>query len=522
MSYIVEQKINGRIYLYEAESYWDKEKKQPRQKRTYIGPKNRKNKSKLKRRKCSLICKNYGNIFLMEFVSNKTGLTEILKSVFPETYAEICALCYYEIMEASPMYLFPYWFDEQYLINVKRLHSSGISKLCDDLGRSQVQRLNFIRKWIEHLRPINGIYYDITSISSYSENIDFIEWGYNRDRENLRQLNIGITFCQNNSLPVYYNIYPGSIVDVTTLKNCLNYLKVYDLKDIQFVLDRGFFSKANVLEMNSSEQTVQFVQPLPFTLKSVKNLLKKHKNRLKNPSNSFKFNEEILHYLLTSLNFDDHTFSAHIFFNEKSEVDQKHSFLSMLFELEDKFMLKNKKFQTLKECMKFREENIPKKYINYFKWNKKTLRIEKNMKIVKAHISRMGSFVLLTNNNKLGKTDVLNYYRQRDRVEKIFDIVKNEMDCDRLRVHSQYNTDGRLFLKFISLIIYMEISKVMTENNLFKKYSVKELLAEVKKLKVTEIEGSDLFLTELSKNQKLIFKAFGIEEEHIKHVKHSY
>ena len=44
MAYTIEQKIKGRIYLYKVESYWDKDKKQSRQKRTYIGPKNKKNK----------------------------------------------------------------------------------------------------------------------------------------------------------------------------------------------------------------------------------------------------------------------------------------------------------------------------------------------------------------------------------------------------------------------------------------------------------------------------------------------
>ena len=43
MSYIVEQKIKNRIYLYEVNSYWDKNKKQSRQKRKYIGPKERLN-----------------------------------------------------------------------------------------------------------------------------------------------------------------------------------------------------------------------------------------------------------------------------------------------------------------------------------------------------------------------------------------------------------------------------------------------------------------------------------------------
>jgi hypothetical protein len=38
MSYIVEQKIKGKN-LYKGESYWDKQKKQSRQKRTCIGAK---------------------------------------------------------------------------------------------------------------------------------------------------------------------------------------------------------------------------------------------------------------------------------------------------------------------------------------------------------------------------------------------------------------------------------------------------------------------------------------------------
>ena len=517
MSYIVEQKINGRIYLYKVDSYWDKTKKQARQKRTYIGPKNKKNKSKIKQKYSSIIHKNYGNIFLVENIAKRIGVKHILQTVFPNAYNDILALAYYDIMEGSPLYLFPYWHDEQYLINNRKLHSSAISNICEELGLSQVQRLDFICKWIEHLKPINGVYYDITSISSYSSNIDFIEWGYNRDKENLAQLNYGVTFCQKNLLPIYYNVYPGSIVDVKTLKNCIEYLKVYNLSDILFILDRGFFSKANVLKMDENINKVHFIQPLPFTLTKVKSLLRINKYKLKNSSNSFKFNDQILHYKLSTLEFDDKTFDAHIFYDEKSEVDQKHSFLNILFELEEKLKLSKKKILTLKEYLKYRESNIPKKYCMFFKWNKKKQCIEKNIKTIKVHISKMGSFILLTNNKDLDKIKVLEYYRQRDRVEKVFDIVKNEFDTDRIRAHSQYNTDGRLFIKFISLIIYMEISRVMKEKELFKRYSVKELLSELKKLKITKIEEGSLLVSELSKSQRKIFEAFGIKEDEIEH-----
>lgn len=516
MAYTVEQKIKGRIYLYKVESYWDKAKKQPRQRRTYIGPKRNGNKDKTKQFRSSLVSKGYGNVFLLKFLSDKLGLTDILKPLFPDNYQEILALAFYEIIEASALYLFPYWLDEHNLPRVKKMYSPDISKLCDILGRSQTQRVEFVQKWIEHLKPINGIFYDITSISSYSTNVDFIEWGYNRDKENLPQLNMGVTFCHNHSLPIYYNLYPGSIVDVTTLKNCIEYLKIFNLKDILFVLDRGFFSKANVLEMNNSKSKVSFVQPLPFSLKKAKALIKKNKRLLSDLSSAFKFNEEILHYQQSLFEFDGNKFDAHMFFNEKSEVEQKHNFFSLLFEYEEKF--KDKRFKTLKEYLKYRKSNIPEKYIEYFKWNKTTLQIEKNARKVKAFLCKMGSFVLLTNKQQMDKAEVLNLYRQKDQVEKMFDIFKNEMNGDRLRAHSQYNTDGRLFIKFIALIIYAEASRIMKEKKLFNKYTVKELFAELKKLKITHIEKNDPILSELSKRQKIIFEAFGIQEEAL----HSY
>ena len=201
---------------------------------------------------------------------------------------------------------------------------------------------------------------------------------------------------------------------------------------------------------------------------------------------------------------------------EKTEVEQKHNFLSVLFEYEEQF--KNKIFKALKEYLQWRKLNIPEKYREYFKWNKTTFQIEKNAKKVKAFLCKMGSFVLITNKQHMDKVEVLNLYRQRDQVEKMFDIFKNEMDGDRLRSHSQYNTDGRLFIKFVALILYAEVSRIMKKEKLFDNYTVKELFAELKKLKITHIEKNDPFLSELSKRQKIIFDAFGIQEGSL----HSY
>jgi transposase len=517
MSYIVEQKIKGNIYLYEVESYWDKDKKQTRQRRKYIGPKNAKKKPKTGQTKSRLTTRNYGNVLLLDFLSEKLGIAEIIKSIFPDCHLEIRALAYFEIIEGAALYLFPYWIEEQFLPGARKLHSSRISNLCENIGRSQAQRYEFVKKWIERIKPINGIYYDITSISSYGSNIDFIEWGYNRDKERLPQLNMGVVFCQGNALPVFYNLYPGSIVDVTTLKNCVRQFDILKLKEVMFVLDRGFFSKANVLELAGENSTYKFILPLPFKLKKVKELLKKNRKKISSPMNSFKYGEEVLFHSKDALEFDQIPFEAHIYFNEKAEVDRRHEFLSCLLDIEAK--LKGRKFETLKQYMVYKNSNVPSKFSEYFKWNKHTLEIEKNSRKISEHISSVGNFILLTNQEGMSKTEVLDHYRRRDCVEKIFNTVKNEIDGGRLRAHGNFNNDGRLFVKFVALILYTQISKTMHEKELFKKYSVKELMAELAKLKITTIDGETI-MSEVTKKQKTIFEAFGIEEDYI--VSHGY
>ena len=98
MSFIVEQKIKGNIYLYNVESYWDKEKKQSRQKRTYIGPKKggkKRNRSKT----CNIINKSFGNIFLLNDVAEKLGLVALLQEIFGDLFIDVLNLAYFFICD---------------------------------------------------------------------------------------------------------------------------------------------------------------------------------------------------------------------------------------------------------------------------------------------------------------------------------------------------------------------------------------------------------------------------------------
>jgi len=76
--------------------------------------------------------------------------------------------------------------------------------------------------------------------------------------------------------------------------------------------------------------------------------------------------------------------------------------------------------------------------------------------------------VIATNAQQMDRYMVLHYYRDKEKVEKVFDGVKNHTDGNRLRVHSGYNLEGKLFVRYIAMIQYMYITKVMREKKYLK------------------------------------------------------
>jgi transposase len=199
-------------------------------------------------------------------------------------------------------------------------------------------------------------------------------------------------------------------------------------------------------------------------------------------------------------------FDAHVFFNEKSKIDQKQVILEKIIGIHDK--IKVKKFSSKKEFEAYKKTEISANFREYFRWNRFNKTIERNNKAIEKTLTRLGTFVIATNQGNLEKEQVLNYYRRKDTIEKMFDIFKNELETDRLRVHSQTNTEGKLFIKFITLILYCKIAKTLKENDLFKKFTVREVFAELRKIRKTTLKGEKSITSELNKRHKQIFEAF--------------
>lgn len=69
---------------------------------------------------------------------------------------------------------------------------------------------------------------------------------------------------------------------------------------------------------------------------------------------------------------------------------------------------------------------------------------------------------------------------------------------------------GRIFLVFPSLILYSSVYSLMKKANLHSKYTVEELLQQLKNLRQIESISGKKYITEITKKQREIYDGFKI------------
>ena len=524
MSYLHEVNRNGHIYVYEISSYWDKEKKQSRQKRVYLGKKNKSTGKVVKKKNPPIptSSRSVGSIHFFKEISKSLGLTRVLKKNFPENYKSIFYLSFFKIIQREAYYLYPLWYEEFYVSEESYMSSQIISDLLSEIGSDEIGVENFLAEWIkENRNGSNSVMFDITSISSYGSGNEFLDYGYNRDGKNLNQVNLGIlsqNIKKNKSLslnfgclPLGYRIYPGSITDVTSLKNIIQVSNGYSLTLKCFVLDKGFYSQENVKDL--AFNGLSYIVPMSFSTSLAKDIVRSLDEKITSPESFFRLNGNTYFYAKKDIEIDNTKCVAHVYLDKQRRAAQESTMIMKLCDVEER--LANKNFRTKVECENYIQETLKrqKKFFKSFKKGK-YFYIERDVESLRREIEKMGVIILLTSTSlKITRDEVLNLYRSKDNIEKIFDSLKNDIKEKRNRTHSLRNMRGSLFISFISLILISWADHVMKEKKLYKEFTKSEVYKILDRLKIYKLANGSEILGELSGKQKAIFSAFKISTE---------
>ena len=451
--------------------------------------------------------KDFGVTYFLRHIADDIGLIQVLKKSLPHHWEELFMLACYLVAEDKPVMYCEDWVSDNECPDIGTMSSQKVSKLLAGFGYNE--RSRFYKEWYTLISEREYIALDITSISTYSNNIIEGEWGYNRDGEDLPQINICMLFGESSRLPVYQTIYSGSLKDVSTLKTTLEeFTAMTGTSDIMVVLDKGFYSKKNVDTMlsNGEEDDIsyKFLISVPFTTKFAKDLVLSERKDIDNIDNVIFTSDKPIRgiHKLRAWPSKEEKIHAHVFFNPEKAVKEQNELYGHVAFL---------KALALKNPEDEKAANDFKKYLIIRKSEKTEEGVTVNIRnaVVSKELETAGWFVLISNHVE-DTQEAHDVYRMKDVVEKSFYSYKNNLGIDRLRVHGDDRMQNKVFAAFIALILSSRINSVMSEKKLYDEMTFNKLLIILSKLKAATINGTRI-LRPMTKEQKLIFESFGIK-----------
>jgi transposase len=104
-----------------------------------------------------------------------------------------------------------------------------------------------------------------------------------------------------------------------------------------------------------------------------------------------------------------------------------------------------------------------------------------NKKELREMMKRSGRILLISNLDVPEKT-VYEFYKKRERVEKLFDSYKSALSSDRLYLQDNEAVFGHVFISFLSLYAYCKLELALKKAELNSKLSPVDLLFEFGKV----------------------------------------
>lgn len=400
--------------------------------------------------------------------------------------------------------------------NMKIYSDSAVSAFLQSV--TEDQNAGFLNEWNGSRNHREKIYisYDSTNKNSQAGDVEIVEYGKPKVDIGFPVFNYAVGYDVNNREPLFYEKYPGSIVDISQLKLMLNKAQGYGYKKVGFILDRGYFSKQNIEHMDKCGYS--FIIMVKGMADLVSELILSNKGSFENKR---------------SCDMDGFGVYGKTVKGRLYESDQKeryfHIYHSISKEASERIRFEDK-LKTMKTyMMAHRDEEFTfgpmyKKYfyLHYDKENKIFLLPEENTQATERELDLCGYFVIITS-DKMTAKEALHIYKSRDMSEKAFRGDKTYLGDKSLRVHSTESTSAKIFIEFVAMIIrnkmYTCLFDEMKRSNKKPNYmTVPAAIKELEKIELTR-QADNVYRLDhaVTKTQKNILNAFGLTDKNIEY-----
>jgi transposase len=477
-------------------------------------------------------------------ITKRYRIGSILEKSFGEgIMKDILSLAWYLASEGNALSDSDSWLDYYVTPCGSAMSSQDVSRLLDAIDYDGM--MTFYKLWlkeaVKHTTKTDKVLYDLTSISYYGSGIDAVEYGYNRDHENLPQVNYALLCLRSTAMPLFAWPMNGSISDISTLETTLQFLKKLQYVPDCLMMDRGFCSMDKLSGMFKNGYT--FLQAIKVNANWIYGVIDASENLRFNPDSKIDIGGRT-YYASTSVcrwvrirkasrkGSEKEEALVHIcsgsardkYVNKEEGIEiiaQYPCRIHVLFcqdligRQHDKFMdrLKAERDRLVAD----ESAEVQKEFEKYIKvYRKKYARhriVEYDTGMISQHRNKYAGYICFLTNDKTIETalDALTEYSTRDYIEKDFDEMKNNLDMKRIRVQTDTRMKSRLFIQFIAEIYMREIRVCICNSETCKKLTRKQIFSHIKTIYKVEFKGKyrDVY-PELSKQQRDILDALNV------------
>ena len=400
----------------------------------------------------------------------------------------------------------------------EKMHIYSDTKVSDFLvSVTDDQRIGLVDEWNEARDHREKIYisYDSTNKNCQAGDIEFVEYGHPKDDKGLPVFNYSIAYDTANKEPLFYEQYPGSIVDISQLQFMLEKAKGYGYKKVGFILDRGYFGKENIQYMDQCGY--DFVIMIKGMGAFVKGLILGKRGSFENireySIRKYKVSGTTVKRSLYAGDGKERYF--HIYYSDQkasAEHEQIEAKIDRMAKYLDK--VKGKKV-TIGDGFK------QYFYLETYEKDGTFLYAREKTDAVQQEINLCGYFVIITS-KKMTAGEALELYKSRDASEKLFRGDKSYLGNKSLRVQSDEAAGAKILIEFIALIVRCRIYTLLKdEMDRLKKspnyMTVPAAIRELEKIEmVRQTDGVYRMDHEVTATQKAILRAFDIDAEYVR------
>lgn len=468
-------------------------------------------------------CLRVGTFMVIEKILMESMLDKIVSSIYNDdrgTGLFLDLASYYLTTENNAGQYYPDYAYNHPLFtpNYKIYSDSTVSKFIGQI--SVDDSVEFQNEWNAIKKNKDKIYisYNSTNKNYQAGDIELVEYGHAKEDKGLPIFNYSVAYDCNNREPLFYEDYPGSIVDVSQLQCMLDKAKAYGYKNAGFILDRGYFSRENIKYMDKCGY--DFV----IMVKGMKALVREAIMKAKGTF------EDKRKYAIRRFGVNGTTVERKVFPSDESNR-YLHIYYSYSKAAAEKEQLEMKldKLATYFKKLEGQPVVLDKSYEKYFSLEYYhegkedqcfVCAIEKSS-VIEEELRLCGYFCIITS-EKMKAQEALELYKSRDASEKLFKADKTFLGNRSMRVYTGDALEGKMLVAFVALIIRNRMYTKLKdeEEQLLSKPNFMNVPAAIRELEKIEMirQADGIYRLDhaLTANQKTILKAFGIDANYVK------